>query len=142
MILARSLDMTGFWIGEYCYRWPGMPAVPFFANLDEAASALTGTIDEPNTMGRSSGRLSAFVQGRRAGLSVDFAKVYDGASDMAHRVDYRGTLAADGLSLSGSWALEGETGTFRMTREAIEEVEEQIEEEIDVRPYAPVGPDR
>ena len=132
--MARSLDMTGFWIGEYRYRWPGMPVVPFFANLDEAASALTGTIDEPNMVGASSARLSSFIQGRRDGPSVEFAKVYDGSSDMAHRVDYRGTLSADGLALSGAWSLEGDSGAFRMTREAVEDVEQDAEaDEVDVR---------
>ncbi|HZF42036.1 MAG TPA: hypothetical protein VEZ48_01345 [Sphingomonadaceae bacterium] len=132
--MARALDMTGFWIGEYRYRWTGMPAVPFFANLEEAASALTGTIDEPNMVGASSARLSSFIQGRRNDLSVEFAKVYDGASDMAHRVDYRGTLSADGLTPSGAWFLEGDTGAFRMTREAVEEVEQEAEaDEVDMR---------
>ena len=132
--MVRSLDMTGFWVGEYRYRWPGMPAVPFFANLEEAASALTGTIDEPNMVGASSARLSSFIRGRRDGASVEFAKVYDGASDMAHRVDYRGTLSGDGLALSGAWFIEGDTGAFRMTREAVDEVDQEAEaDEADMR---------
>ena len=126
--------MTGFWIGEYRYRWPGVPPVPFLANLEEAASALTGRIDEPNMTGRSSGRLFSFVRGSRNGLSVEFAKVYDGSGDMAHRVDYRGTLAADGLSVAGDWSLAGDTGPFRMTREALTETEDEVEaEEVDER---------
>ena len=122
--------MTGFWVGQYSYRWPGIPAVPFFANVEDADGALTGSIDEPNSMAGSSARLASFIRGDRSGLRVGFAKVYDGAGDMAHRVDYEGTLSADGLSVAGAWSLAGDTGAFRMTREAVAEEPEEQEVEI------------
>lgn len=89
--------MSGFWIGQFSYdrSWMGAP-VSFLAVLTEDNTALSGTISEPNTIGLSSRELNAFVSGTRRGRSVSFAKTYDGASDAAHRVDYDGTLSADG----------------------------------------------
>ena len=132
--------MTGFWVGQYSYNRPGEPAVPFLANIDEAGGALAGTIDEPNTIGFSSERVTAFLRGSRSGVSVDFAKVYDGASDMAHRVDYAGTLSDDGLWLAGIWTLPGETGAFRMTREAVQA--EALEEEVGTAATSNIEPVR
>lgn len=119
--------MTGFWTGRYWYDAPSEPVVPFLANIDDAGGQLSGSISEPNTISRSSQRLEAFVRGTRSGISVAFAKVYDGSGDLAHRVDYMGDLADDGLSVSGQWRLEESTGGFQMTREAVIEAESGME---------------
>ncbi|WP_326523432.1 hypothetical protein [Sphingomonas sp.] len=125
--MTRASDLTGFWSGEYWYDIAGEPRVPFLANLDDQAGALTGSISEPNTITDASDRLTAFVRGQRIGSEVEFAKVYDGASDAAHRVDYLGIVADDGAAISGRWMLDGLIGGFSMTREIAvgDEVEEQ-----------------
>jgi hypothetical protein len=112
----RGHDLTGFWSGEYRYRLPGERPVPFLAALEEAAGAVTGIITEPNSVGDTTPELRALVDGVRQGTAVRFAKTYDGESDLAHRVDYAGTLSEDGLTLAGEWSVAGMTGAFSMTR--------------------------
>lgn len=73
-------------------------------------------MSEPNTVGTSSDYLKAFIMGKRTDANVAFAKVYDGASDLAHRVDYTGSASDDGRKVSGYWLLEGYSGGFGMTR--------------------------
>ena len=127
--MPNALDMTGFWVGTYRYDAPGEPVVPFVANIEERDGILSGTISEPNPVTYSSDRLSAFVKGARSSVEVDFAKVYDGEGDMAHRVDYVGLVGDDGLSVTGRWTLPGATGSFQMTRERIVEADMAIEAE-------------
>ena len=127
--MPNALDMTGFWIGTYRYDAPGEPVVSFVANIEEQDTSLSGTISEPNTFTRSSDRLSAFLKGTRTGVEIDFAKVYDGEGDCAHRVDYVGLLGDDGLSITGRWTLPGATGSFQMTRETVHAVANEIEAE-------------
>ena len=121
--------MTGFWTGRYWYDAPSEPVVSFLANIDDAGGRLSGSISEPNTISPSSQRLEAFVRGTRDGVSVAFAKVYDGSADLAHRVDYTGELANDGLSVSGRWTLEDWTGGFEMARQSVAEIEDEAEAE-------------
>ncbi|MBY8823758.1 hypothetical protein [Sphingomonas colocasiae] len=121
--------MTGFWTGRYWYDAPSEPVVSFLANIDDAGGALSGSISEPNTISRSSQRLESFIRGTRDGFSVAFAKVYDGSADLAHRVDYAGELAHDGLSVSGRWILEGWTGGFEMARQSVAEIEDEAKAE-------------
>jgi hypothetical protein len=121
--------MTGFWTGRYWYDAPSEPVVSFLANIDDAGGRLSGSISEPNTISQSSQRLEAFVRGTRDGVSVAFAKVYDGSADLAHRVDYTGELANDGLSVSGRWTLEDWTGGFEMARQSVAEIEDEAEAE-------------
>ncbi|MFN3474206.1 MAG: hypothetical protein ACK4ZW_09185 [Blastomonas sp.] len=109
-------NLTGFWSGSYWYDEPGEPTVPFMLNLTDDNGALSGEASEPNTVGTSSDYLKAFIKGTRTGALVAFAKVYDGASDLAHRVDYAGSASNDGQKVSGYWLLEDYSGGFEMTR--------------------------
>jgi hypothetical protein len=93
---------------------------------------------EPNTMGNESDQLEAIISGSRSGNAVDFTKMYDGASDAAHAVDYVGQLSGDGNSISGVWSLAETDGTFEMHREAV--WEEAIEEEVAVTRLVPAEP--
>ena len=95
--------------------------------LRDDGAKFSGEITEPNMVGISSEFLKAIVSGARSGSSVEFAKVYDGASDLAHRVDYFGTLSEDGLKLSGYWLLEEFSGGFEATRAALPEETEEME---------------
>lgn len=128
------LDMTGLWHGAYGYPAYAGPTTPFVAHVVDTGGSLNGAIIEPNTMGRTSEELEAFLRGSRQGRAVDFTKTYDGASDAAHSVDYVGQLAGDGLSVTGVWSLEDMDGTFEMWRDkSVEEAaEREVVEELEV----------
>ncbi|MDX2209808.1 MAG: hypothetical protein SFV20_05555 [Sphingopyxis sp.] len=116
-----TLNISGFWSGKYWYDEPGQPIVPFLALLEDSGGTLSGEITEPNTAGYSSSELKAFVIGSRDGNAVTFAKVYDGASDLAHRVDYVGGVSDDGTRLTGYWLLDIYSGGFEMSRTIVPE---------------------
>ena len=124
------LNLSGLWMGQYAYPGGTGPTTPFLARIEDDAGALSGTIIEPNTIGPSSDSLEAVLSGSRVGASVDFTKVYDGASDAAHAVDYVGRVSGDGNSITGVWSLEQWDGTFEMYREAV--WEEQAGQEAEV----------
>lgn len=123
-------NLSGLWMGSFSYPGALGPTTPFLASLSDDGGSLSGTIVEPNTMGRSSDQLGAMLSGSRAGSSVDFTKIYDGESDAAHAVDYVGRLSPDGNSISGVWSLQEIDGTFEMHREAV--WEERAGEEAEV----------
>lgn len=119
MSAAAPVNISGLWMGSYAYPGGRLPTTPFLARIEDHDGALAGTIVEPNTMGASSDSLEAVLSGSREGNAVDFTKVYDGASDAAHAVDYVGRLAADGNTICGVWSLAEVDGTFEMHREAV-----------------------
>ncbi len=123
-------NLSGLWMGSFSYPSGLGPTTPFLASLTDNGGSLSGTMVEPNTMGRSSDQLGAVISGSRAAASVDFTKMYDGESDAAHAVDYVGRLSADGNSISGVWSLQDLDGTFEMHREAV--WEERAGEEASV----------
>ena len=129
---ANGMDVTGRWDGTFAYPAGIGPATPFVAELAEAAGAISGTIAEPNTMGRASDTLHAVVRGTRDGAAVDFTKTYDGTSDAAHSVDYVGRLTDDGRTITGVWSLGAMDGTFEMNRDlgAEEAVAAEVSEEV------------
>ena len=113
-------NIAGLWMGHYAYPDPRMGnPTPFLARIEDADGALSGTIIEPNTIGPSSDSLEALLSGSRTGSAVDFTKVYDGASDAAHAVDYVGRLSSDGNTITGVWSLAEYDGSFEMHREAV-----------------------
>ena len=124
------LNLSGLWMGQYAYPLGIGPTTPFLARIEDDAGALSGTIIEPNTIGTTSDSLEAVLRGSRTGNAVDFTKVYDGASDAAHAVDYVGRVSGDGNTISGVWSLVDLDGTFEMFREAV--WEEQVGEEAEV----------
>lgn len=131
------LDMTGLWHGAFAYPSYQGPTTAFVARIGDDHGLLSGTIMEPNTMGRSSDELQALVNGNRNGQEVDFTKTYDGASDAAHSVDYVGRLSGDGRTVRGVWSMEGLDGTFEMHRDAVwEELEGKEAEVANVEPEA------
>jgi len=128
--VANRINLSGLWLGSYAYPAGAGPRTPFLASLQDHDGTLSGSIIEPNRIGRSSTELNAILSGSRAGSSVDFTKVYDGSSDAAHAVDYVGQLSADGNTISGVWSLEHLDGTFEMHREAVWEEQEGREAEV------------
>ena len=126
--MTARANISGLWMGRYSYAFGA--AVPFLARIEDVNGALSGTIIEPNTMGRSSDSLEAILSGSRHGDAVDFTKAYDGASDAAHAVDYVGCLSADGDTIAGVWSLADADGAFQMHREAVWEEAEGQEAEV------------
>jgi hypothetical protein len=125
-------------MGSFSYPSSLGPTTPFLAKLEDDGGSLRGTTIEPNTIGNESDQLEAIISGSRSGNAVDFTKVYDGASDAAHAVDYVGQLSGDGNSISGVWSLAETDGTFEMHREAV--WEESTEEEVAVTRLVPAEP--
>jgi hypothetical protein len=124
------MNISGLWLGSFSYPVALGPTTPFLARIEDHDGSLAGSIIEPNTVGSSSTELEAVLSGSRAGHSVDFTKVYDGASDAAHAVDYAGRLSEDGNSITGVWSLADIDGTFEMHREAVWEEQEGVEAEV------------
>jgi hypothetical protein len=123
-------------MGSFSYPSGTGPTTPFIAKLEDDGGSLSGTTIEPNTMGSGSDELEAVISGSRSGSAVDFTKMYDGASDAAHAVDYVGRLSGDGNMISGVWSLGATDGTFEMHREAV--WEEVAEAEATVERLVPV----
>ena len=113
-----GINLSGLWLGSFAYPQGQGPTTPFIAKLVDRDGSLTGETVEPN-ISFTSEALEAFLVGSRQGVSVDFTKTYDGASDAAHAVDYVGRLSADGNSIVGVWSMDGLDGTFEMYREAV-----------------------
>lgn len=128
--MTGGINLSGLWLGSYSYPSGLGPTTPFLASLTDDGGSLSGTILEPNTIGRSTKDLGAVISGSRAGAAVDFTKLYDAESDAAHAVDYVGRLSAGGNTISGVWSLEDMDGTFEMHREAV--WEEQAGQEAEV----------
>jgi hypothetical protein len=128
--MAKSVNLSGLWMGSFAYPAGQGPTTPFLASLTDNGGNIRGTIVEPNTIGPSSDQLEAVLSGSRSGSSIDFTKIYDGASDAAHAVDYVGRLSTDGNSITGVWSLQTVDGTFEMHREAV--WEEQAGQEAEV----------
>ena len=128
--MPERINLSGLWLGSFSYPAGAGVTTPFLARIEDHDGSLAGSIIEPNTVGRSSDQLEAVLSGSRAGTAVDFTKVYDGASDAAHAVDYVGRLSADGNSVTGVWSLEDLDGTFEMHREAVWEEQEGVEAKV------------
>jgi hypothetical protein len=124
------MNISGLWLGSFSYPAGLGPTTPFLARIEDHGGSLAGSMIEPNTVGISTDELEAVLSGSRDGHSVDFTKVYDGASDAAHAVDYAGRLSADGNSITGVWSLAEFDGTFEMYREAVWEEQEGVEAEV------------
>lgn len=108
-------DLTGCWQGIFNYP-RGNPPTGFAAVLQESDGLLSGETIEPGLAG---GEVAARLDGRRQGHAVTFAKLYDADDGDYDTVAYEGTVAADGLEITGRWTIPGVwSGTFIMVREA------------------------
>jgi hypothetical protein len=130
VLTTGHTTLTGLWSGRYWYHNAWDPEVEFVATMTEQDGAIGGWISEPDSITASGQRLSAFINGSAAGTDISFAKTYDGAGALAHRVDYQGVISDDRCTISGSWGLQGESGGFVMTRPALAEAEEEVEDAV------------
>jgi hypothetical protein len=110
-------DLTGVWHGRFTYPHSFEPGT-FVATLVEAASRLSGMIEEPCTIGLAAGTtLHAAVSGARRDSAVAFLKTYDGTGGWVHTVAYEGALSGDGMEIEGRWRVSGAwSGSFLMIR--------------------------
>ncbi len=114
---SSGLNLSGAWHGRYAY--PRVKAPVFFAaTLAESLGWISGAITEAvptKTGGKRT--LESVVEGRRAGHSVTFLKLYSGDFGSFDSVRYVGTLSDDGLEIEGRWTVPGNwSGTFLMIR--------------------------
>jgi len=128
-------NLSGHWHGLFNYpiAWP---STAFEAVIRDEGGLLTGVTteadDTPECLGVT---LTATINGRRDGMSVQFAKMYDHTSEDRDFVHYSGALHSDGNEIEGRWTIPGVwSGTFLMIRAAGTEAEEKIgaEQPIDV----------
>lgn len=109
-------NLTGVWQGVYSYPF-GRVATPFVATLIEADGPFSGTAHEQVPEHGSEllfSTLSGHRQGRRVGFRKEYATV---AGSDYKKVDYSGTMSADGTRIEGHWTIRNEwSGKFVMTR--------------------------
>ncbi len=113
----RALNLSGVWRGQFDYP-SKLPPVAFSATLEESDSWLVGATEEIASFGDKPGvTITATIQGRRTGGSVNWLKLYDQAPHL-HSVHYAGVVSDDGDEISGRWEVSGNwSGTFLMVRE-------------------------
>lgn len=108
-------NLTGVWHGIYSY--PSGPSVHFLASLIDAGGSFGGTAHEQVPEHRTA-LIFSTLSGHRNGYSVAFRKEYASGSGPGYgRVDYRGTLSADGIEIEGEWTIgDALSGRFLMIR--------------------------
>jgi len=127
--VSDASDLSGVWHGIFNYPH-SLPPMEFVATLIEHHGALSGETEETDSGGH---RLTALLNGHRAGSSVSFVKTYDDRH--THAVHYAGTLDPEATEIAGTWRIPGSwSGTFVMVRPAdkTEEVERKAAEPVDL----------
>ena len=111
--LAAGLAGTSMWSGQYGYS-TGQASVPFTLTLHVATDdSFTGLTTEPATFGNGSSKaLTADVSGSINGRRIYFKKTYDSSGGQTHTVEYSGMLSADGHTMSGTWKVDTQAGSF------------------------------
>lgn len=115
--MTDPLDVSGSWHGIFNYP-RSLPSNSFEAELREADGIVTGETREAGD-GNDHGEavLHAYLDGRRSGLGIAFAKRYDLLHRAANPVHYEGTLSPDGDEITGRWIIpDSWSGTFLMVR--------------------------
>jgi hypothetical protein len=126
--VSGAADLSGVWRGIFNYPH-SLPPAEFVATLIEHNGALSGETEEADSDGQ---RLTALLDGHRAGSSVRFVKTYDDRH--AHPVHYAGALDPEATEIAGTWRIAGSwSGTFVMVRPSgeAEEVEQKVAESVD-----------
>lgn len=110
------------WADPIATRWNGVyqygdgRSNSFTLDLQVSGSSISGRTSEPATFGDgSSSTLTANISGSVSGSSISFTKTYDGTGGVGHSVEYSATISADGASMSGSWRIGADGGSFSAT---------------------------
>jgi hypothetical protein len=127
------MDLTGKWDGVYAY--PDVPdagpVTPFLAEITEQGGQIHGTIIEPHEFRH--GTAYASLEGVRAGISVDFLKIYLAAGEEYEEpVAYAGQLSDDGNVITGHWMMSDWSGPFEMVRQERTQAAEQAQTAITI----------
>jgi hypothetical protein len=112
-------DLSGVWTGAYNY--PGdRPPVSFSATLSQRGEWITGATEEVGVSADAGRvRMTATLQGRRAGTHVTWLKLYDRISGGYDAVGYEGQVNHDASEISGRWSVRPDwSGGFLMIRTA------------------------
>jgi hypothetical protein len=121
-VSGDSQDVSGVWYGRWTSEDPFIAPNSFIAVLEEAASAVDGTVSEVD----DHGHFRASVSGARTGSQIQWIKQYDGGG-RDHAVYYAGLVNQDATQITGGWRLEHWSGGFAMQREkfSIDELEDE-----------------
>lgn len=115
---ANIVTLAGKWTGSYSYDRVRNPAKPFEVNIMVRTdkNRFSGKMSEPKL--RSNAKLISMINGTMGkDGKLSFVKKYYPSSGMTEPVTYRGALAEDGKSITGTWKTEsGLTGSFEMKK--------------------------
>lgn len=106
--------VTGVWRGEFSYppAEEERPPVKFRMVMIQDGNVVVGLIKEPNTFGKRKDEpwLHAGFKGRfdRQTGKLTFTKTYDGTAGVDHSVEYKGSIARDGITIEGTWIIRHE----------------------------------
>ena len=117
-----TMDVSGFWTGEYSYDAVNGVSVSFQAELSLLGAILSGNTTEQNTFDEQAGQiLIAELFGKVSGQDISFTKTYSNSPMGKDKVLYKGVVSNDGKSITGTWTIAGMwNGSFKMTK-AIEQ---------------------
>jgi hypothetical protein len=122
--VSEEANLTGRWTGVYFYPVDpelnpddDLPPTPFTAELRDVGGHVTGATLEADVFGPPDApAIPATLDGHHLDGRLTFTKFPNGGGQV-HSIDYVGSIAGDGNSVSGQWIIHGEwSGTFRMQR--------------------------
>jgi hypothetical protein len=93
-------NISGTWLGTY---WQNDEQTRFEATFVQSGNAIYGNILDNGNLGE------ATIQGEVVGRNISFVKSYISNQKLAS-VNYKGTIAEDGDSMSGQWDFLGRFG--------------------------------
>ncbi len=117
--MTETIDLSGIWEGTYAYSGDDVEQTEFRLRLKDENGQLRGLVVEPHT--EQSGNRRAEIEGVCTDRTINFVKKYIPDDDAigqppARPISYEGVLSADGTSISGSWFLPDDRGSFAMDR--------------------------
>jgi len=114
--MGDAADLKGLWQGSYSYSSSAeIGETQFKARLGGKDGALTGLMTESHL--HKEGQIKAQIEGVFERGIIRFTKQYvEAGTEYSRPVQYEGALSADGQSISGTWVLPDDSGTFVMHR--------------------------
>jgi hypothetical protein len=112
----EDLSIAGGWLGTYYYRGSQAWQEPtrFEASFVQKADGgqFSGTILDDGPLGEAN------VSGTQTGRVVEFTKVYNLQHPFYETapIVYEGTMAEDGLTITGVWAIRSRSSMLRRSR--------------------------
>jgi len=115
-------DMAGRWSGTYSYSSGTQQPVNFSMTLNVSSGTCAGRIEEPNTFGNPSSKflyanITCALEQTAPLPTLVVNKTYDGTGGVNHSIVYRGSVAADGRLVTGTWRTGTLSGPFHLRRQ-------------------------